>query len=79
MEVVVGLTTWVPDRALLPLQAPEAVQETIPFPDATDQVKVDCDPEVMEVGEAVNVRGGAVIDTVVDCEVEPLLLVQVKV
>jgi hypothetical protein len=47
---VVGETDWVPEVALLPVQAPEALQEEALV---ELQLRVELEPEVMEVGLAV--------------------------
>jgi hypothetical protein len=47
---VVGETDWVPEVALLPLQAPEAIQEVALV---EDQLRVELEPEDIEVGLAV--------------------------
>jgi hypothetical protein len=54
---VVGETDWVPEVALLPLQAPEAVQEVALV---EDQLRVELEPEDIEVGLAVRESVGGV-------------------
>jgi hypothetical protein len=59
VEVDVGLTLWLPEVALAPLQAPEALQEVAL---AELQDSVDEEPEVIEEGlaERETVGGGGV-------------------
>ena len=60
IEVVVGVTDWVPEAPLDPLHAPEAVHEVVLV---DDHERIDDEPGVIVVGEAVKVIVG----------VEPLL------
>ncbi len=53
---MVGETVWVPETALLPVQAPEAVQEV--RLKVEDQLKVEELPEVILVGDAVKLKPG---------------------
>ena len=64
--------------ALLPDQAPDAVQEVAL---AEDQLKVELPPVVIELGLTVSltVGAGGVTETVADCDAEPPGPVQVKV
>lgn len=59
MLVALGDTLWEPEVALLPLQAPEALQE-VAFVEPQDRVLLE--PEVMVVGladrETVGASGG---------------------
>lgn len=80
MAEAVGLTTKVPLRVSLPLQAPEAVQLTA-F--VEDQVKVLLPPVTIELALAVKVTVGAaaamVTFTIVDWVAVPPAPVQDKV
>jgi len=68
---------WEPLTALLPDQAPEAVQEVAL---AADQVNVELPPLATVLGLAakVTVGAGEVTDTVDDCVALPPLPVQVS-
>ena len=61
VEFVVGVTICVPEVVLVLDQAPLAVQDVALV---EDQVRVEEEPEVMEVGEAERVMIGIGEDTV---------------
>lgn len=69
---------WVPLRALVPDQAPEAVQA---FAWVDDHVRMALPPLLMALGPTLNltVGSGALTETVVDCVALPLGPVQVSV
>jgi hypothetical protein len=78
VEVEVGDTLSELEVLLVPLQAPDAVQEVALV---EDQVRVDDEPDVMEVGKAESetVGDAAVTVTVALAVMDPVALVAVRV
>ena len=57
VEVDIGVMVWLPEVALVPLQAPEAVQEVVLV---ELQVKLEDPPVVTDIGEALKFTEGVV-------------------
>ena len=73
-----GLTVWLPEVALLPLQAPLAVHDVVLL---EDQLRVLMPPLAIDAGLALRLTLGAVAlvtVTVVDPEALPPVPVQLK-